>query len=512
MTSAIAEVDVPGARSTSGAASGFIFISYKREEWAYAAQLRMFLRLCGFRVRWDRQLQTGRAWAPELDRRLLHAGCVIVLWSRRAALSPWVRHEASAAMGRGVYLPVIIEEVTVPDPFARIQAAELIGWDGRADHPGFKSLLDSLERILKQSAGSYELEPAKRKPGWPNRVPRSVVARAWRWTRGNFATLVAATALLTLAYLVVATERSVHELDGQVHTVGSAVSVLRSGVGTIERSSTEIRVLMRESIDKQKAIVGQLGEQQDAGLETLEALERVANVIEDNASTTNSLLDETLKRTDVVDLGVEIHVDPASLQDADGSLLDENLGYAVKHLSLQRPADLQPTVSQIENMVLSRLRPVRPALEKLLLGTWELSIGVETSVDRAPPGVRINGQERSPEFAVKNMIVGASGGRVVCVVKYQVPLVDIWPRRHFGKLPGTKIYVEIRANERLLEAKTFTVRLGMEDDLLRPEAIQFTRAWGTVPSWTGVWTVPSDYLSTAKGTAPPPRQAVTTEN
>jgi hypothetical protein len=79
----------------------------------------------GYHVWWDQKLQMGGAWELELDRQVMLAGCVIVLWSKRSAASSWVRHEASAAMGRDRYLPITVEKMEVPDPFGRIHAADL---------------------------------------------------------------------------------------------------------------------------------------------------------------------------------------------------------------------------------------------------------------------------------------------------------------------------------------------------------------------------------------------------
>jgi len=127
---------------------GLVFISYKREEAAAARRLREALVQEGFTVWWDEDLQCGQAWAEEIDAAVRKAACIIVLWSARAVASPWVRHEASQAIARDVYAPCRIELVQLGSPYDRIQATDLIEWDGDRAQAGFSNLLSRVNTLV----------------------------------------------------------------------------------------------------------------------------------------------------------------------------------------------------------------------------------------------------------------------------------------------------------------------------------------------------------------------------
>ena len=127
---------------------GLVFISYKREEAAAAGRLREALVQEGFNVWWDEDLQCGQAWAEKLDAAVREAACIIVLWSARAVVSPWVRHEASQAIVRDVYAPCRIELVQLGSPYDRIQATDLIDWDGDRAQAGFSNLLSRVNTLV----------------------------------------------------------------------------------------------------------------------------------------------------------------------------------------------------------------------------------------------------------------------------------------------------------------------------------------------------------------------------
>src|SRR4029079_4052380 len=96
-----------GRRAQSG--SGSIFISFKSEERAIAAQLKNVLEDRHFDVWWAEDIQCGQRWSEELDRAALSARIIFVMWSPRAMASQGVRHEASQAIARAIYTPIRIE-------------------------------------------------------------------------------------------------------------------------------------------------------------------------------------------------------------------------------------------------------------------------------------------------------------------------------------------------------------------------------------------------------------------
>ncbi|HUV81597.1 MAG TPA: hypothetical protein VMW53_00765 [archaeon] len=58
--------------------------------------------------------------------------------------SKWIRTEAAEGDRRGILIPVLIEDVTLPLAFRLTEAAKLIDWDGTVPNPEFDFLLGSV--------------------------------------------------------------------------------------------------------------------------------------------------------------------------------------------------------------------------------------------------------------------------------------------------------------------------------------------------------------------------------
>jgi hypothetical protein len=157
----MADASGPRAAASSGAIARarrepHIFISFKTEERAAAVLLKDALEAGGFSVWWQENIQCGREWHGDIDAALLSAGCIVVLWSPAAIGSPWVRHEASQAVARGVYTPVRLAPMDIGSPFDRIQATDLFNWKGEPHHPGLVRLLARANELIPQPPEPYE--------------------------------------------------------------------------------------------------------------------------------------------------------------------------------------------------------------------------------------------------------------------------------------------------------------------------------------------------------------------
>jgi hypothetical protein len=73
---------------------------------------------------------------------------VIVLWSRFSVGSDWVKEEAAEGARRKVLVPALIDDVSIPLGFRRIQAAQLIAWQPDGGDPEFLQLLESVSQII----------------------------------------------------------------------------------------------------------------------------------------------------------------------------------------------------------------------------------------------------------------------------------------------------------------------------------------------------------------------------
>jgi hypothetical protein len=136
--------------------TGYIFLSYKREEVEKAELLRKVLEEAKFKVWWDRDIQCGEVWSEVLDEAVRKASCIVVLWSDKSMQSRWVMHEASSAMDRGIYAPVRIVLVEIEPPYDRIQATDMLHWDGSAQHPGVLRLLYRVKQLLPPEQSTWE--------------------------------------------------------------------------------------------------------------------------------------------------------------------------------------------------------------------------------------------------------------------------------------------------------------------------------------------------------------------
>lgn len=139
-----------------------IFISYSREDEATAIHLRDVLVGQGWDVWRDREgILTGTSWEKSIEEALNAAKCVIVVWSRSALGSHFVRDEASVARNAGKLVPVQIENVDIPLGFRGIQTANLVGWKGDVAHPEFRKLISALEQRVGASHAPQVVVPPK---------------------------------------------------------------------------------------------------------------------------------------------------------------------------------------------------------------------------------------------------------------------------------------------------------------------------------------------------------------
>ena len=137
-----------------------VFISYASEDRARAEMLAGALAARGWSVWWDRKIITGQAFDQAIEHALETASSVVVLWSRHAIASEWVKNEAAVAAERGVLVPGMIESVKLPLEFRRKQTADLTDWQGEASHSGFQALCAGVSAALGGATGSGALQQA----------------------------------------------------------------------------------------------------------------------------------------------------------------------------------------------------------------------------------------------------------------------------------------------------------------------------------------------------------------
>jgi hypothetical protein len=125
-----------------------IFVSYSRKDKQKAQAIAEALIEQGWSVWWDRKIPAGKTFDEIIDLELAAAKCVFVLWSKSSIASNWVKEEANEAQTRNILVPVLIEDTKIPLGFRRIQAADLINWDGNKKEVDFVVLLNGINSIV----------------------------------------------------------------------------------------------------------------------------------------------------------------------------------------------------------------------------------------------------------------------------------------------------------------------------------------------------------------------------
>jgi hypothetical protein len=83
-----------------------IFISYAREDLTAAQRLAEALEGHGWSVWWDRRILPGKDFEKVIEAKLDASRCVVVIWSKAAVDSHFVRDEAAEGMRRNILVPV----------------------------------------------------------------------------------------------------------------------------------------------------------------------------------------------------------------------------------------------------------------------------------------------------------------------------------------------------------------------------------------------------------------------
>jgi adenylate cyclase len=124
-----------------------IFISYARSTATQAQAVAAALRAQGYGVWLDDAIPAHRAYADVIEEELKAAAAVVVLWSTEAVKSQWVQSEADHAREAGKLVQLNIDGAPLPMPFDRIQCADLAGWTGDPDAPGWRRVVGSIATL-----------------------------------------------------------------------------------------------------------------------------------------------------------------------------------------------------------------------------------------------------------------------------------------------------------------------------------------------------------------------------
>jgi TolB-like protein len=154
-----------------------VFLSYSREDQPTAHRFAEALKREGFNVWWDQALDAGESFDKVTEQALKEAKAVVVLWSKHAVDSRWVRAEATQADRFGTLVPVTIEPCDRPIMFELTHTADLSGWSGDVAAAPWRAFIEGLRRSVGKSEATSMMTPSV--------APASNAARASRPSRSS---------------------------------------------------------------------------------------------------------------------------------------------------------------------------------------------------------------------------------------------------------------------------------------------------------------------------------------
>ncbi|HVN02073.1 MAG TPA: TIR domain-containing protein [Caulobacteraceae bacterium] len=125
-----------------------VFISYARSTAKQAQAVAEALRGLGYSVWIDDDLPAHRTYSRVIEEQMTAAKAAVVIWSADAAQSEWVLSEANRAREDRKLVQVTTDTARLPMPFDTIQCADLEGWSGDLDAPGWRKVVASIAELL----------------------------------------------------------------------------------------------------------------------------------------------------------------------------------------------------------------------------------------------------------------------------------------------------------------------------------------------------------------------------
>lgn len=140
-----------------------VFLSYARGDRALAERLAHAIGESGLSVWWDRHIKGGAEFSRDIEQQLDAASKVVVLWSKEAVNSRWVRDEAGVAADSGRLVSATIDGTPPPLGFRQFQTINLKAWSAKgAAIP--RDLAEALE--VETMAAAVAPRPARSTRHW----------------------------------------------------------------------------------------------------------------------------------------------------------------------------------------------------------------------------------------------------------------------------------------------------------------------------------------------------------
>jgi adenylate cyclase len=125
-----------------------VFVSYARSTEQQGQAVAEALKALGYSVWIDDQLPAHRNYSHVIEEELDQAKAVLVVWPAEAAKSDWVMDEAERAREQRKLVQVRLDRTRLPMPFGRIQCADLTGWTGDLETPGWRKVAAGIADLV----------------------------------------------------------------------------------------------------------------------------------------------------------------------------------------------------------------------------------------------------------------------------------------------------------------------------------------------------------------------------
>jgi pimeloyl-ACP methyl ester carboxylesterase len=131
-----------------------VFVSYARSTAKKAQQVAEALRGLGYSVWIDDDLPAHRTYGRVIEEQMTVAKAAVVIWSADAVQSEWVLSEANRAREHHKLVQVATDAARLPMPFDTIQCADMTGWTGDIDAPGWRKVTASVADLVGREAAA----------------------------------------------------------------------------------------------------------------------------------------------------------------------------------------------------------------------------------------------------------------------------------------------------------------------------------------------------------------------
>ena len=129
-----------------------VFISYARSTSAHAQAIAKALRALDYSVWLDDELPAHRVYNGVIEEQLTAAKAVLVVWSADAVKSEWVLSEANRGREHRKLVQLAVDKTRLPMPFDQTQCADLTGWRGDTNVPGWRKVVASIAALAGATA------------------------------------------------------------------------------------------------------------------------------------------------------------------------------------------------------------------------------------------------------------------------------------------------------------------------------------------------------------------------